>query len=252
MTKKIVNIPEHRQVSSTPNTPNAGYQKIYAKSDGNWYGLDDLGVETLLGGSSYTGAVGMFVYRPNGGINEGIVYDDFELLMLDLEAWPGRKELLFDRSALIFGAQIEIPVRGSGAWDFSDTTFRGLLSTYDGINPSSWVELNILDGNTWSNFPEIIEFCYLEFNNSADPVYTISDGGTYIIALNRGSTIINNGSIEAIRIENASTLLFAPEFSDISSGIYEVFNVLDSSELNMASLARNNISSNIVRGEATA
>jgi len=50
MGKRIVNIPEHKTVASTPSTPLTGYGKIYTKTDGNWYGLDDLGVEVLLSG----------------------------------------------------------------------------------------------------------------------------------------------------------------------------------------------------------
>ena len=249
MTRKIVHIPEHRQVSSTPSNPQIGYQKIYAKTDRNWYGLDELGNETLLGGSSYSGTIGTFVYRPNGGVNSGIVYDDFELLMIDLEAWPGQKYLWFDASALPSpSTPIEIPVRGSGAWDFSDTHFGSLLSTYSGIN-ASFTELQILDGNTWSNFPVSIVFVTLSFYNTADPVYTISDGGTYITSLVNAATLQNYGSIEAIRVENASHLIIGTQIGDIKYDSYEIFNLLDTSELTISMLEGGDVNADIVRGE---
>lgn len=37
---------------ATPSNPAAGYQKLYPKSDGNWYQLEDDGTETQLGGGS--------------------------------------------------------------------------------------------------------------------------------------------------------------------------------------------------------
>jgi hypothetical protein len=52
MTKKLNNIPQHKNVGITPDTPETGYNKIYAKDDGIWYGLDELGVETPLGASA--------------------------------------------------------------------------------------------------------------------------------------------------------------------------------------------------------
>lgn len=45
MTKKVLHIPQHSQVSSTPATPSAGFSKIYPKSDKEWYWLDDAGNE---------------------------------------------------------------------------------------------------------------------------------------------------------------------------------------------------------------
>ena len=50
MSTKIVHIPQHKEVASTPSTPDSGYSKIYVKSDGLWYYLDDAGSESLLGG----------------------------------------------------------------------------------------------------------------------------------------------------------------------------------------------------------
>ena len=50
MSRKIVHIPQHKEVASTPSTPDSGYSKIYVKSDGLWYYLDDAGSESLLGG----------------------------------------------------------------------------------------------------------------------------------------------------------------------------------------------------------
>jgi len=38
------------ELASTPATPATGTQKIYCKTDGSWYTLDDAGIETELGG----------------------------------------------------------------------------------------------------------------------------------------------------------------------------------------------------------
>lgn len=45
MTKKVVNIPQHAEVASTPATPDTGFSKIYMKTDKEWYWLDDTGTE---------------------------------------------------------------------------------------------------------------------------------------------------------------------------------------------------------------
>lgn len=52
MPKKILNIPEHKTVASTPSTPDVGYSKLYVKSDGNWYSLDSSGNEILISAGS--------------------------------------------------------------------------------------------------------------------------------------------------------------------------------------------------------
>lgn len=52
MPKKILNIPEHKTVASTPSTPDPGYSKLYVKSDGNWYSLDSSGNEILISAGS--------------------------------------------------------------------------------------------------------------------------------------------------------------------------------------------------------
>jgi hypothetical protein len=52
MANKINNIPQHKTVVNTPTTPDLGFGRIYIKSDNQWYGLDDVGVETQLGGGS--------------------------------------------------------------------------------------------------------------------------------------------------------------------------------------------------------
>ena len=52
MANKINNIPQHKTVVNTPATPDLGFGRIYIKSDNQWYGLDDGGVETQLGGGS--------------------------------------------------------------------------------------------------------------------------------------------------------------------------------------------------------
>jgi hypothetical protein len=51
MAKKILSIPQHKNVASTPDTPESGYNKIYVKSDGCWYTLDDAGNENQVGGA---------------------------------------------------------------------------------------------------------------------------------------------------------------------------------------------------------
>ena len=54
MSRKIVHIPQHKEVASTPSTPDSGYSKIYVKSDGLWYYLDDTGSENQLGAGGGT------------------------------------------------------------------------------------------------------------------------------------------------------------------------------------------------------
>lgn len=50
MSNKKHNIEEIKTVASTPVTPDLGYSKIYPKSDGEWYRLNDAGDESPLGG----------------------------------------------------------------------------------------------------------------------------------------------------------------------------------------------------------
>ncbi len=49
MTKIIKNIPQHANTTSTPSTPDAGFSKIYPKTDLKWYLLDENGLETPIG-----------------------------------------------------------------------------------------------------------------------------------------------------------------------------------------------------------
>ena len=58
MTNKINKVPQHKTIPTTPVTPDTGFGKIYIKSDGSWYGLDDQGVETLLSGGGGGGVSG--------------------------------------------------------------------------------------------------------------------------------------------------------------------------------------------------
>ena len=52
MSNKKHNIEEIKTLSVTPATPDLGYSKIYPKSDGEWYRLNDAGNEAPLGGDS--------------------------------------------------------------------------------------------------------------------------------------------------------------------------------------------------------
>jgi len=52
MAKKVLHVPQHKTVTSTPDTPDLGFSKIYSKSDGYWYRLDDLGNEVQFADSS--------------------------------------------------------------------------------------------------------------------------------------------------------------------------------------------------------
>ena len=59
MSNKVNNIPQHKTIQATPNTPDTGFGKIYIKNDKLWYGLDDLGVETLLSGGGGGGGIAL-------------------------------------------------------------------------------------------------------------------------------------------------------------------------------------------------
>jgi hypothetical protein len=59
MSNKVNNIPQHKTIQSTPGTPDTGFGKIYIKNDKLWYGLDDLGVETLLSGGGGGGGIAL-------------------------------------------------------------------------------------------------------------------------------------------------------------------------------------------------
>jgi hypothetical protein len=77
MTKKILNIPQHKTVASTPSTPDSGYSKIYVKSDGCWYRLDASGNEFPLGGGGSSifeegGGAGSTYRIDNGNAADGI------------------------------------------------------------------------------------------------------------------------------------------------------------------------------------
>ena len=250
---KIQHIPERKHVASTPSTPAVGFGKIYQKADLDWYGLDETGTEVLLsgGGGGSAGPIGHFVYRPDGGYDTGIVYDDFDLLMDDLEEWPGRKYLWFDRSALAPAANIEIPVRGSGAWDFSETVMSVILDDYTGTLPTPPPIIEVLDGNTWSHLPIKIEFGQIKFYNTGDPVYT-STGEIHILFMEPGSSLENLGSVEAIKLEGASLLNVACRHTDFETGSYELFNVIDTATLQITLLVGGDINANIIRGTAGA
>lgn len=242
MAKKIVHVPWHKQLNSTPAAPDPGFSKIYAKTDLEWYGLDEFGTEVQLsGGASGTGNIGHYVYRPGGGLTSGIVYEDFSDLMVDLEAWEGSKYLWFDRSGLPALTNIEIPV-GIDEWDFSDTTFHTLTS---GISPT--LTIDVADGNTWANFPVAIFLCALTFNNTANPVYT-QTSGVELVALNDGSSINNNGIFEAIRLEGTANFVMAIRYSDIIADNYEVFNLEDTSTLNINLLQGGDLAADSIRG----
>lgn len=51
---KILNPLDLGQVSSTPSNPASGYLRIYAKTNGQFYGLDASGKETLLSADTFT------------------------------------------------------------------------------------------------------------------------------------------------------------------------------------------------------
>lgn len=57
MSNKKHNVEEIKTVVATPTTPDLGYSKIYPKSDGEWYRLDDTGNEAPLGGGGAGGTV---------------------------------------------------------------------------------------------------------------------------------------------------------------------------------------------------
>jgi hypothetical protein len=46
--KKIISVPQHKELGITPSSPESGYKKIYAKSNGAWYSLDSDGNEIAL------------------------------------------------------------------------------------------------------------------------------------------------------------------------------------------------------------
>ena len=56
--KKNHSIPQHKTVGSTPTTPDLGYSKTYVKNDGQWYYLDDSGIEHIFGATGDTGPIG--------------------------------------------------------------------------------------------------------------------------------------------------------------------------------------------------
>jgi hypothetical protein len=59
MSNKVNNVPQHKTIPATPGTPDTGFGKIYIKTDRLWYGLDDLGVETLLSGGGGGGGISL-------------------------------------------------------------------------------------------------------------------------------------------------------------------------------------------------
>lgn len=249
---KIQHIPQRKNVSSTPSTPDAGFGKIYQKTDLEWYGLDENGNEVLLSGSGGSGTLSQhFVFRPGGGIDEGIVYDDFHILMEDLESIEGPKFLWFDRLGLNDGDPIEIPVRGSGAWDFSNVSMNILLASYDGPN-ASFGDIQVLDGNTWSNLPVLVSTCVITFNNTGDPVITLSDDGVYLMTFQNAAGIANAGTIEAIQLEGSTELIIGLDISEVQYDSYEVINAKDTSNCQLALIGQGQIQSNVARGEAGA
>lgn len=54
-----------KEQGSTPATPASGFQKVYPKSDGKWYTLDDAGIETQLGSGSGSGGINYLSANPN-------------------------------------------------------------------------------------------------------------------------------------------------------------------------------------------
>ena len=75
MTKIIKNIPQHANTTSTPSTPDAGFSKIYPKTDLKWYLLDENGLETPIG--SIEGTLNYIPkWTPDGvTIGNSLIYD---------------------------------------------------------------------------------------------------------------------------------------------------------------------------------
>jgi hypothetical protein len=54
-----------KELASTPATPASGYQKIYPKSDGKFYKLDDAGLEQQLGSGGGSGGINYISANPD-------------------------------------------------------------------------------------------------------------------------------------------------------------------------------------------
>ena len=48
MTRSIAYIPQQVRLPSTPATPDAGFSRLYQKQDGDWYQLDNTGLERFV------------------------------------------------------------------------------------------------------------------------------------------------------------------------------------------------------------
>ena len=45
---RITYVPQQTDLASTPSTPDTGFSRLYRKSDGDWYELDDAGNESFV------------------------------------------------------------------------------------------------------------------------------------------------------------------------------------------------------------
>lgn len=81
---KTFNAPFAVQEVSTPATPAAGFQKIYPKTDGKWYTLDDAGIETMVGSGAGGGGI-EYIDNPDAETDTSgySLYDDAAAVPVD-------------------------------------------------------------------------------------------------------------------------------------------------------------------------
>jgi len=206
-------------------------------------------VELGTGGSGAFETIPHFVYQPLG-VDSGMVYNDFEIMMDDVIEQKGKKTIYFDRTFLSALDAMEIPVKsGGGSWDFIDVSFQWLFeSVYDTSN----ITISVADGNLWENFPDNFSFIRLIFNNTSFPVYSDSSGQKLSL-LDSATTFENLGSVEVMNLSGSAEFVFGlEEGSKMKNGSYEIFNLVGNSSINLALIGAGEIEQDVIRGAITA
>lgn len=167
--------------------------------------------------------LGFYLYAPNGAIQDGITWNDWESMLSAIATIPGKKQVLMDPG--VSGGIVTIPVRTGEAtsiYDLSDISFLGARpSTFvdvsnvrlDGIegaencnfvNPTSTIATFVTDPATTRAY--LFKNCgFVQGPVAATASMFDLDGATSIVSVD-GIYVATAGGLDLFDVDAAGTL----------------------------------------------
>lgn len=191
---------------ATPSNPSTGFNKLYAKSDGNFYNLNSAGTETLLGSSST--AVDQPFNLSNLGLSTSVAANAMTVALKQRDGTSN-------------------PASGSGA---VGVTFRSSTLTtggYTTVSVTASTSITIPSGATLGSTNNNAAYFYVYAINNAGTVELAVSSKIWDEALLWNTTAISSGSTSALLLYSTTArtnvsvrLIGKVGYSEVTAGTW--------------------------------